>query len=463
MRCRAVLKKPRDTVAGIVLFWLILSLAYLPSVSVGQELPQLGENAVINIEWERKLGEEFYRQLLAQGVVETDLLLDQYINELGSILLSGMDRRVRDYRFFIVKNLGINAFAVPGGYIGVNIGLINQANNRHQLASVLAHEIAHVRLMHSVRLMEKASNLSSTALLSLLAGILIAGANSDMGSALVYGGVAGSQQSVINFTRENEYEADRLGIELLQDAGFDANGMVEFFKIMDKLAGNSEFQSIEYLRTHPVHVNRISEAVARIRQGTQPLQGDIYYPMFRDYLEYISSDHIEVSGSQFRKALALIKLGQHDRANQMLVKLHQRDGGNIWYGYTLAENLEAMNLPRDAEKIVRQMLDIYPGDYVLSLRLVRLLRTSGRYADALKIARSLEINYPQEQAVFYELTEIYRRLGQAILSMMSEAEYHQLKGNRERAVQLYDQILSSTDTDLTTESRAREKRKQIEK
>ncbi|MEE8365250.1 MAG: M48 family metalloprotease [Gammaproteobacteria bacterium] len=462
MKGASVLKKLKHTVVGAALSLVFLSPAYLPPALADQGLPQLGENAVFNIEWERKLGEKFYRRLLAQGVVETDLLLDQYINELGARLLSGLDRRVRDYRFFIVKDMGVNAFAVPGGFIGVNIGLINQAKSSHQLASVLAHEIAHVRLMHSLRLMEKASSVSSTALLSLLAGILLGGANAEVGAAMVYGSVAGSQQSVINFTRENEYEADRLGIDLLQDAEFDANGMVEFFKIMERLAGNTGIQSIEYLRTHPVHVNRISEAEARIRSGTLPRQDDIYYLMFREYLRYVNSDNLAVTGGQFRKALALTKLGQYQPANQILLKLHQQDGENIWYGYTLAENLEFLNRPEDAEKIYRQMLEIYPGDYVLSLRLARFLRTSEQYTAALEIARPLEINHPRKQAVFYELTEIYQRLGQTIFAMMSEAEYHRLAGNRERAIQLYDEILSSAETDLATESRAREKRTQIE-
>ena len=146
-------------------------------------------------------------------------------------------------------------------------------------------------------------------------------------------------------------------MELLQDAGFDANGAIEFFKIMERLYGNTGFQNIEYLRTHPVHANRISEAEARIRPGTQLQQADIYYPMFRDYLHYVISDHLELTGSQFRKALALTRLGQYEPANRMLGKLHQQDGENICYGYTLAENLECLNLPKDAENTYMQRLE----------------------------------------------------------------------------------------------------------
>ena len=238
MSSRPAPKRFRYTVAGAALSLVCLLLIRSPIAAAAQDLPQLGENSAINIEWERKLGESFFQQLLAKGLVETDLMLDEYINELGARLLSGMDRRIRDYRFFIVKDMGVNAFAVPGGFIGVNAGLINQAKTPNQLASVLAHEVAHVRLMHSVKLMEKARGVNSTALLSLLAGLLLSSADPEAGAAVIYGSIAGSQQTVINFTRENEYEADRLGIELLQNAGFDANGMVEFFKIMERLAGN---------------------------------------------------------------------------------------------------------------------------------------------------------------------------------------------------------------------------------
>jgi predicted Zn-dependent protease len=133
-------------------------------VGANTELPSLGENSVINIERETSIGRSVYEQLLARGYIETHPLLDRYINDLGFRLLAGLDNRVRDYRFFIIRDDSVNAFALPGGYIGINRGLISQARTQHQLASVMAHEIAHVRLRHGMDAMEKGKGLSSVAI-----------------------------------------------------------------------------------------------------------------------------------------------------------------------------------------------------------------------------------------------------------------------------------------------------------
>ena len=191
------------------------------------ELPSLGENAAFNIEQETRIGRSVYDRLLVFGLIESEPVLDSYINDLGFRLLAGLDERFRDYKFFIVRDDSVNAFAVPGGYIGINRGLIRHAQTQHQLASVIAHEIAHVRLMHGMDMLNKSSEVNTATLLTVLAGLLLGSADSHVGSAVLFGGVAGGQQAMVNFTRENEYEADRVGIELLYQAGFDTNGTVE--------------------------------------------------------------------------------------------------------------------------------------------------------------------------------------------------------------------------------------------
>ena len=153
------------------------------SLAASSELPLLGENSLFNIERETRLGRSVYERLLDRGLIETHPMLDRYINDLGFRLLAGVDNRVRDYRFFIVRDDAINAFALPGGFIGVNRGLILQARSQHQLASVLAHEIAHVRLRHGIDMMEKSQQVSNRALLTFLAGLLLGGIDSQVGSA----------------------------------------------------------------------------------------------------------------------------------------------------------------------------------------------------------------------------------------------------------------------------------------
>lgn len=440
---------------------LVLGMCFITPVRGDEPLPQLGENASINIEQERKIGAEFYQRLLDRGLVETNPILNRYLNDLGARLLSGVENRVRDYTFFIVKDHGVNAFAVPGGFIGVNIGLIMRAQNQDQLASVLAHEVAHVRLMHSLDLMQKSSRVGNVSMLTILAGLMLGSYNSELASAVIFGSAAGSQQAMINFTRENEYEADRLGIKLLQNGNFDAQGMVDFFKVMQRQAGSSEFQNIEYLRTHPVHANRISEVQNRVKLADRGLLEPDYFSMFKNYLEYFSSDQLEASGSAYRKALAKIKVGRFKSADRALRQLYQQDSENIWYGYAFAENLENLEQRDQAEQVYRELLEIFPDEFSLSLRLIQLLKSVAEFESALVIARRLEKRNSQEKIVYIELAEIYQKLNQPVFGMMAEAEFHRLAGNPALAIKLYNSLIDAAETDLATLSRARAKRAEI--
>jgi predicted Zn-dependent protease len=405
-------------------------------------LPALGEDSSINIEREAKLGRSVYERLMAAGLIEDQPLLDRYINDLGFLLLAGIDNRVRDYHFFIVRDDSVNAFALPGGYIGVNRGLIRMARTQHQLASVMAHEIAHVRLMHGLDMMNKSQESSNTAMLAMLAGLILGSVDSEVGAAILYGGVAGSQQAMVNFTRENEYEADRVGFELLTSAEFDPNGMVEFFGIMGQLSGSSGIGSIEYLRTHPVSENRVAEAIGRISKSSTGRNQVNDFLQFKDYLLYSSTDHLAQKGSEFQRALSMVQAADYDRADQALSKLYSGDSENMWYSIAYAENLERLERGDEAELVYRRLLDIFPGDYVLSMNLLRLLKLSGRHQSALVIARRIETRYPEDRQIYFELSDIYESLQRPALRMMAEAEFHRITGNSRQA----------------TASRAREKR-----
>ncbi len=438
--------------------WLLgILLVALSGLATGaSNLPSLGEQALINIERETRLGRSVYERLLSAGLVETHPLLDRYINDLGLRLLAGIDNRVREYRFFIVRDDSVNAFALPGGFVGVNRGLIMQARTQHQLASVMGHEIAHVELRHGLDMMEKSSEISNATMLAMLAGLLLGSVDSQVGSALMYGGVAGGQQAMVNFTRENEYEADRIGIDLMQRAEFDPHGMVQFFEIMSKLSGDAG--SIEYLRTHPLSNNRVAEARGRVDKLSRGFDQVDDFQLFKDYLDYASHDHLPVEGSGYLRALALVKRASYEQADKRLEDLYHLDPENIWYSIAYAENLEYLGRSDEAELIYRRLLDIFPGDYVLSMRLLRLLKQTGRNQSALVIARQLEIEFPERQQVYFELSEIYQSLDKPVMRLMAEAEFHRITGNTRQAIRLYDQVLASADADGATRSKAREKR-----
>lgn len=441
---------------------LLIGLAFtVTPVLADDPLPLLGENSAISLAQEKKLGQQFYQQLLAEGLVETSPLLDRYINDLGNRLLSTMENRSREYRFFIVKDSSVNAFAVPGGFIGINAGLIKKARTQHQLASVLAHEIAHVKLRHGLDLYEKAGGVSGLTALSILAGILLGSVNSELGNALIFGGVASGQQALVSFTRENEYEADRIGIKLLQDAGFDSRGMVEFFKILDRNSGSSGLQNIEYLRTHPINQNRISEAENRVKPITRKNETIDYFPVFKDYLSAQARLGSDSSDSDFLKGLTFKSEGQYEKADTFLSKLYQQDSENTWYGIAYSQNLQNMSRWDEAEQVYRKLLNLFPEDLAISLQLLELLKSRGQYAPALEIARAMESRYSELPMVYAQLTEVYIGLGRDLQGLISEAQYHRLTGNNNRAVKLYDEILATKGLDITTVSRIEEKRAEI--
>lgn len=424
-------------------------------------LPLLGENSAISLAQEKKLGQQFYDRLVAEGLVETSPLLDRYINDLGNRLLASMENRSREYRFFIVKDSSVNAFAVPGGFIGINAGLVKKARTQHQLASVLAHEIAHVKLRHGLDLYEKSGGISNMTALSILAGILLGGISSELGNALIFGGVASGQQAMVSFTRENEYEADRFGMTLLQNAGFDSRGMVEFFKILDKNSGSSGLQSIEYLRTHPLSQNRISEAENRVKPIARQGETIDYFPVFKDYLIDQIRLGSDSTGSNFLKGLSFKREGQYEKADEFLSSLYQRDSENIWYGIVYAQNLQNLNRWDEAEQVYRKLLNLFPNDLAISLQLLELLKGREQYEPALEIARAMQSRYSELPVVYAQLTEIYMGLGRDLQGLISEAQYHRLTGNNNRAVKLYDEILASKDLDITTVARIKEKRAEI--
>ncbi|MFT5549488.1 MAG: putative Zn-dependent protease [Candidatus Azotimanducaceae bacterium] len=424
-------------------------------------LPLLGANSAISLAQEKKLGQQFYEQLLAEDLVETSPLLNQYINNLGNRLLASMDNRLREYQFFIVKSSSVNAFAVPGGYIGINAGLIKKARTQDQLASVLAHEIAHVKLRHGLDSYERAGGVNTMTALSILAGILLGTVNSEVGNALVFGGLAGGQQALVSFTRENEYEADRFGMTLLQNAGFDSRGMVEFFKILDRSSVSSGLQNIEYLRTHPINQNRISEAENRLKPIVRQTETIDYFPVFKDYLSNQMNFESGSSDSDFLKGLTFRSKGQYEKADTFLSKLYQRNNESIWYGIAYAQNLQNQARWDEAEQVYHKLLKLFPDDLAISLQLLELLKSRKQYGSALEIARKMENRYSELPFVYAQLTEIYMGLGRELQGLISEAEYHRLIGNENRAIKLYDEILATESLDASTVSRVKEKRTTI--
>ena len=248
---------------------LTLAVALLLPLNVlGQEyieLPDFGDSAgaIISPEQERKLGEGFMREVRRQAPLVTDEEIEDYIQELGDSL-GDLTNYYGDFTFFIIESPVINAFAVPGGFVGFHTGLILETQTESELASVMAHEVSHLTQRHTARMIEEAGRMNLPTIAALLGSIALAAVNPQAGAAAVMATQAAAMQHQINFTRANEKEADRIGIQLLSEAAYDTDKMAVFFERMQRANRYSDPKYIpEYLRTHPITVNRIAEARSR--------------------------------------------------------------------------------------------------------------------------------------------------------------------------------------------------------
>ncbi len=264
--------------------------AQLPSA----QLPDLGDEsqALYSPAQERKLGDSVVHQIRAQGAYLDDPEVNDYLNELGHRLVAARPDSPWDFQFFALADPAVNAFALPGGFVGVNVGIILLTQNESELASVLAHEISHVTQHHFTRSMAGQQRSLLYSLAALAVGIAAASSKSASAGQAANAAIATSQaiamQSQINYTRQNEYEADRIGFQRLALAGFDTTAMATMFQRLLRQGRFSDGTAPSYLRDHPVTTERIAEAEARAaqepyRQVPDSLDFQMVHSLVRSY------------------------------------------------------------------------------------------------------------------------------------------------------------------------------------
>lgn len=398
-------------VRRIVTLACALSVALAPAGGFADELPDIGNPAdtVLSREKEQQIGRAIYKTLRDAGHVVTDPETQEYIEDIGQKLAAHASDGGHKFRFFVVNDPAINAFALPGGYIGVHSGLLLATATESELAGVLAHEISHVTQRHISRAIyanQRASILTMAALL----GAILLGAATGSGDA-IQGAVIAAQsaavQQQINFTRDNEYEADRVGVGLLAAAGFDPMGMPNFFETLARQSGPLASQAPEFLRTHPVTFNRIAETRARAAQLPTPDVADaIGYRLTRARLRALASPTTDAAlewftadsndpkrvgdpGTAYGLALVRLQRGEYAQAEQGFRSLLDTNPGVIPFHTGLA--LAQMGLgQRDAAfATFERALRLFPRNVPLTVRYAEALMQQGRPKEAHRVLLDL--------------------------------------------------------------------------
>ena len=434
---------------------IVLRPATVMPQSNFDDLPNLGDvsGQVISPQQDKALGAYFMRQIRQAGIILEDEEATAYLSALGKKLTSHSENPGFNFTFFLVNDSSINAFAGPGGYIGVNVGLFLACESESELAGVMAHEIAHITQRHLARAFDSQERMSVPTMAAILASILI-GATTDgaAGAAALMATQAASMQQQINFTRANEKEADRVGIQTLADAGFDPFGMPLFFERLQKNSKLYGTRPPEFLSTHPVTLNRIAEATARaegypkVRQYTnldfQLIQAKMRVENYEnpkqvlaDVQRYKGKSGGKTAVEQYEFALLLSKTENYAAAQTTMENLHNSDPDRVAYRLALADIMTADKQYPEALQIYADTLELYPGEMTVVLPYATALLSYGQADEAFTLLSEITNRNTDNAQSYKLLAQAAGATGHTAQTHTAMAQYYFLNGYTDQAIE----------------------------
>ncbi len=444
------------SIVAILLSVLIAIAPYQQSAFAENEilLPDMGDptGALITPVQERLLGAAFFRSLHGKLQINQDLEIQYFIESLGERLVVNSDNPQQAFHFFVVIDSAINAFAGPGGYIGVNSGLILQTETESELASVLAHEIAHVTQRHLYRAFDAARKLSIPSAVALLAAILIGTQSPELGQAALIAAQAGSTQYQIDFTRDNEQEADRIGMRTLSKSNFNPRGMPSFFERLEKASRFYGEGPPEFLRTHPVTASRISDTRGRAEKFPyRQFLDSVNYQLLKAKLRVISSikpsrvikyfENRLDRGTTTQKtvnlygyALALASASQFKQAKQILKGIINSNPERLAFYHSLAKiETESGNI-KTALQLYSQTTERFPDNRAITMDFASCLLRDGQNESARKLLTDYLHHHNPTPNSYNLLSRAYGNLGKSAQSHRYIAEYYYSMGQLKPAI-----------------------------
>ncbi len=447
-------KQLKKSLVATLMVALLAGPATPAFADVTDQLPDMGTSAgsTLSIGQEMQMGDYYVRQLRGSAPLINDPLLAQYINKLGMRLVSHADSVKTPFHFFLINNDEINAFAFFGGNVVLHSALFRYADNESQLASVMAHEISHVTQRHLARAMEDQKKNAPLTWVGALGSILLAMASPQAGMAALSGTLAGTQQGMISFTQQNEQEADRIGIQVLQRSGFDPQAMPTF---LEKLLDQSRYSSRppEILLTHPLPESRLSDARNRANQMRPVVvqsSEDFYMAKARtlgmynsgrnqltsDLLDGWSKGNIrEQHAAIYGRALQAMGADKWDEANKLLQPLLAAQPGNAWY-LDLATDIDlGLKKPAQAINRLKSAPDLKQNP-VLQLNLANAYVQSGQPNQAAEILNRYTFAHPDDSNAWDLLAQTQADLGHRDQELAARAEVMALVGRLDQAISL---------------------------
>ena len=431
------------------------------------DLPDIGSSSDVLLppNTARAIGRNVVRQLREADQVLEDPEVSEYIQSLGSRLAMHAHEGDHRFSFFVVNDNGINAFALPGGYIGVNAGLIEATQTESELAGVLAHEIAHVTQKHIARRAEAMGRTSILTAAAVAAAIVMgaAGAGADAVQATAMGAQGFQAQQQINYTRVNEYEADRVGMQILVAAGFDPFGMPSFFETMSRLNGSMANRVPEFLLTHPLSSTRVAEARARAdKLPPVDVTDSVNYPLMRarlrvltarspsegaEYFQGMVDRDVDANEAYVRYGLGLglMLSGAGSKSERIFFDLREDDEGVVAYHSALGQSQLVAGQMAEGLITFEQAQALFPRNRPLTVRHAEALIRVGRFDEAHVLLLDLFNNVPPTPPEVKLIAAAADSAGQRAEALYYMGEYHLLVGQLPQAVDKLRMALSQPD------------------
>ena len=437
----------------------------------GQGLPDLGDvsQSEFSPVQERRLGEGIMREIRADRSYSDDAEVAHYLNTLGYRLVSAGGESRQEFDFFLMVDPQINAFALPGGFIGVNSGLILAAQSESELASVLSHEIAHVTQHHIARMLGEQKTSAITSLAGLAIAILASRVSSDMSQAALVVSQAASVQSSLNFTRANEREADRVGFQTLEHAGFDPQAMPLFFERLQRSTRFYETAAPSYLRTHPLTYERIADMQNRAQNlQYRQVPDNLDFQLIRAKLKAAQDSpqesvaffeeslkerkYLSEAASRYGLVAALIRAKTYARATQELRALRKTVRSSPIVDTLAARLFDAAGDGTAALQTYREALKNYPGYRALVYDYADALLRNRQPEEALKLIES-RLQYSASDYRLYQLqARAYAALNKSLQQHRALAESQYRLGNIPAAIEQLVLAQKSGDGDFYQQS-----------
>lgn len=438
-------------------YYFLPALVLLPFILTGHaqtgdyNLPDLGDEShrVMSPLEQKQLGEGFYRQARMAMDLVKDPVLNEYLDNLGNRLVQSAGLEKDSFTFFLVNDNTVNAFAVPGGYIGVHTGLLLTAKDEAGVASVLGHEIAHVTQQHIPRMISAQKQNLLPNLATILAGILLGGQATEAAIAIAS---ARSIDNQLTYTRSFEREADRIGISILANSGYDTDAMADFFLLMQQANTLYETNAPQFLLTHPITTDRIAEAKARAANYPHTVKNDnTLFSLMHAKLTVMNKPakdavtHYQkkisdaapayVVADHYGLALALMKNGDYSEAQNEAASLQQKKPGLMLFSLLQAQIASKQGQHDRALKLYAEIYESDKSSLAAITYYAEELAQRQKFAEARKVLRRAVRKHTDSVEFFEMLSRVESRLGSQMESHRALSEAYALLGNYQSAVQ----------------------------